>query len=114
MAVPCRPLSSIMTDAGYHSADFLSLDVEGAEALVLQTIDPAVFGVVMVETADPGLFGIDNAREMRRRVEHLLLRAGMRKSWFTVPKSSVWVSPVMSSTVFTARNHDLARRRDSL
>ena len=47
--VPCAPLSSLMASAGLHSATFLSLDVEGAEALVLETVDAAAFTVVLVE-----------------------------------------------------------------
>ena len=95
VVVPCRPLSTIMASAGYGNADFLSLDVEGAEARVLETIDPAVFGVVMVETSDPGLFGAETSKAHSRRVEHLLTRAGMRKPRLTVPKSTVWASPTV-------------------
>lgn len=37
--VPCEPLSSLMARHGLASADFLSLDVEGAEGKVLETVD---------------------------------------------------------------------------
>ena len=40
-----------MVDAGLSKgATFLSLDVEGAEELVLRTVDPAAFEFLMVET----------------------------------------------------------------
>ena len=35
--VPCAPLGVLMDRAGLRNADFLSLDVEGAEVKVLQT-----------------------------------------------------------------------------
>lgn len=50
-AVPCKPLKKLMVDAGLSKgATFLSLDVEGAEELVLRTVDPAAFEFLMVET----------------------------------------------------------------
>lgn len=36
--VPCAPLDHILTQAGFHTATYLSLDVEGAEAIVLQVL----------------------------------------------------------------------------
>lgn len=51
--VPCRPLPSIIEDAGFPRVTFLSLDVEGGEEKVLQTVRPEhdtfPFDVVMVE-----------------------------------------------------------------
>ena len=49
--VPCKPLRSLMADAGLQTATFLSLDVEGAEETVLRTVDPAAFAMIMIETA---------------------------------------------------------------
>ena len=43
--VPCAPLSVIMARASLTTADFLSLDVEGAEADVLATVNPGGFAV---------------------------------------------------------------------
>ena len=40
-----------MASAGLRSAHFLSLDVEGAEEIVLSTVNPAVFSVVLVEVS---------------------------------------------------------------
>eukprot|EP00316_Scyphosphaera_apsteinii_P002089 CAMPEP_0119298412 /NCGR_PEP_ID=MMETSP1333-20130426/596_1 /TAXON_ID=418940 /ORGANISM="Scyphosphaera apsteinii, Strain RCC1455" /LENGTH=287 /DNA_ID=CAMNT_0007299515 /DNA_START=132 /DNA_END=995 /DNA_ORIENTATION=+ len=47
--VPCRPLATLMAEASIWKADFLSLDVEGAEELVISTVDPALFKVIVVE-----------------------------------------------------------------
>lgn len=53
--VPCRSLSSIMHGAGIDSADFLSLDVQGAEYKVLETVDPGALKTVIVETYGAGI-----------------------------------------------------------
>ena len=69
--VPCRPLSTLMADAGLRGgANFLSLDVEGAEEVVLQTVDPICFDVVLVE-----MDGTNPARD--RRVHDRLEAAGL-------------------------------------
>ena len=79
--VPCAPLGELMGRAGLHQgSDFLSLDVEGAEAKVLQTVDPARFKVVLVET---NVFG---GGEKNREVHRLLSSAGLvvgarREAW---------------------------------
>ena len=70
--VPCRPLSRIMHENGLPNATFLSLDVEGAEAIVLETVDPSAFGVVMVEVEGNG------SGQKDARVHELLERAGLR------------------------------------
>jgi FkbM family methyltransferase len=71
--VPCSPLSQLMSDAGLRDgATFLSLDVEGAEAIVLETVDPAAFKVILVE-----LDGVDEAKDAR--VHQMLTRAGMTR-----------------------------------
>ena len=51
-SVPCSPLHALMRRHGIESADLLSLDVEGAEALVFESLDkPAgeYFGAMVVE-----------------------------------------------------------------
>ena len=72
VSVPCRPLSALMhAHELERGADFLSLDVEGAELLVLETIDPAVFSVILVE-----LDGTDSRKDaaVRARIEAAGLR----------------------------------------
>ena len=74
VAVPCKPLRLLMADAGMGGgAGFLSLDVEGAEDRVFDTVDPALFGLVMAE-AD----GYDPLKDSR--VEQRAINAGMRIS----------------------------------
>ena len=85
--VPCRSLTSLMQDNGLPSgAEFLSLDVQGAEELVLRAVDPAVFKVIMVE-----MDGFDKAKESR--VHSLLITSGLKQSntSFRVPYSRVYV-----------------------
>ena len=83
--VPCRPLSSLIRDAGLGSViDFLSLDVEGAEDIVLETMGDILFKIILVET---------NRRSMTR-VRNLLASANMTR--VAVPalrKSETWIRP---------------------
>lgn len=81
--VPCEPLSSLMARYGLPSADFLSLDVEGAEGKVLETVDPRTFKVAMVESLSSAA-----------RVRQMMQRARMVRSVnATVPFSDVWLRP---------------------
>ena len=50
--VPCRPIGEMIREAGLKHIDFFSLDVEGAELLVLQTFDWSVTVGVWVIEAD--------------------------------------------------------------
>ena len=75
VSVPCKPLSQIMADHGLGSqrdresgVTLLSLDVEGAEVSVLETVDPSVFSIVLVE-ADGGAHD--------KRVDEVLTRANL-------------------------------------
>ena len=72
VAVPCRPMSELMADAGLPNATFLSLDVEGAEEIVARTFDAARFKVIMVE-ADGG----DPAKDAA--VRHIFESSGMTR-----------------------------------
>lgn len=68
--VSCAPLQRILSLAGYNEdaeIDLLSLDVEGAEALVLSTIQYPIFKVAVVE-----LDGTDTKKDELAR---MLLRA---------------------------------------
>jgi FkbM family methyltransferase len=72
--VPCRSLTSLMQENGLPSgAELLSLDVQGAEELVLRSVDPAVFKVIVVE-----MDGFDKERE--RRIHSLILNAGLKQA----------------------------------
>ena len=76
VAVPCRSVATIMHET--HSyVDFFSLDTEGAEAQVLATANPSLFGVVKVETG----YGHNGKEysEKDREVARLLEAAGMRR-----------------------------------
>jgi hypothetical protein len=80
--VPCAPLPTLMRQAGLArsaeedpSATFLSLDVEGAEQLVLQYARPERFAVIMVEHRTE-LEG----KGSRGRIDELMRRAGMRRA----------------------------------
>ena len=86
VSVPCRSLASIMASAGHREARFLSLDVEGAEALVLSTVDPAIFDVIMVETQA-------HDADARRRIDELVMGSGKmrRATSLWVPFSTVYV-----------------------
>eukprot|EP00406_Dinophysis_acuminata_P027817 CAMPEP_0179341782 /NCGR_PEP_ID=MMETSP0797-20121207/70036_1 /TAXON_ID=47934 /ORGANISM="Dinophysis acuminata, Strain DAEP01" /LENGTH=148 /DNA_ID=CAMNT_0021055911 /DNA_START=19 /DNA_END=462 /DNA_ORIENTATION=- len=50
--VPCRPLGSMLAEAGVTYVDFFSLDVEGGELAVLQTMDWGVPVCVWVIESD--------------------------------------------------------------
>lgn len=65
--VPCQPLRRLLAQSGlqdgaHHGATFLSLDVEGAEELVMSTVRPSSFKVIMAE-----LDGTDAAKDERTR-----------------------------------------------
>ena len=86
--VPCLPLSLIMADTGLRDgAHFLSLDVEGAEETVLQTIDPACFHVILVE-----MDGTDRPRE--RRIHTRIEQAGLSLApQLATRNSAVYIRP---------------------
>ena len=73
--VPCRSLDRILNAAGFPKIDVLFLDVEVAEAEVLQAVDPRRFSVVVMEAAG---YPNDGGR-LETVVEPLLLRAGFRR-----------------------------------
>ena len=71
VSVPCAPLGALMTEAGLARANFLSLDVEGAEPIVLGTVDPSRFDVVVVERDE-------HDPHKNRAVEAALNKGGLR------------------------------------
>jgi len=50
--IPCRSMASMMNDVSMHTAEFLSLDVEGAEDKVLATVDVSRFSLILVEQSN--------------------------------------------------------------
>ena len=66
ITVPCRSLTDIMQEMNNSHANFLSLDVQGAEDKVLATVDPQRFDVIMMEND-----GRDREKEQRaiRRIQ---------------------------------------------
>jgi hypothetical protein len=77
-------MSVILSDYGLTGADFLSLDVEGAEDKVLSTVSPDAFQLIMVET---------NSRSTLK-IAKLMRAASMQQARnVTVPFSDVWLRP---------------------
>ena len=68
--VPCRPIGEMIRGAGLKHVDFFSLDVEGAELIVLQTFDWSVTVGVWVIEAD------GHSRHKDAAVKALLLEHG--------------------------------------
>ena len=68
--VPCRPIGEMIQGAGLKHIDFFSLDVEGAELIVLQTFDWSVTVGVWVIEAD------GHSRHKDAAVKALLLEHG--------------------------------------
>jgi len=93
--VPCRELRALMKDeAGWRRATFLSLDVEGAEELVLRTVRPDAFDVILVE-----MDGVDPNKDAR--VERAILDAGLNRTRLRAcahcrtPVSRVYARPAL-------------------
>lgn len=81
--VPCRPLKAIMADAGVHRAQLLSLDVEGAEEKVLQTVNPDAFELCLVEREDAEGVGSGRGQRIDARMQQAGLRetSGLHDHW---------------------------------
>ena len=80
--VPCKPLPTLLRAAGYDRADFLSVDVEGSEEVVLRNADLAAFAVVLVENAGEHAQRLAAILERMRSAGFALaldLRLGYRK-----------------------------------
>jgi hypothetical protein len=93
--VPCGPLGPIlekMFPDGHIT--FFSLDVEGAEKLVLDTIDFSKIRVdlFMIEVEN-GLCKRDEDCEVRNQVRELMKTAGYKRKLNVVHMSDVFVHP---------------------
>ncbi|KAL1522052.1 hypothetical protein AB1Y20_021697 [Prymnesium parvum] len=100
-AVPCQPLPAIMIEAGFPRVNFLSLDVEGAEEVVMKTVmrtagteDDFPFDVVMVE--------IDHRNRTKDdRVVAMIKSAGLKQ--IPIPqapgsRNALFVRPTIGDT----------------
>ena len=93
--VPCGPLGPVLEDIfedNQRTINFFSLDVEGAEPLVLKTID---FDKVMIEVL---MIEVQNANcgkecESRDETRAIMKQAGYRKFSGVVKASDVFVHP---------------------
>lgn len=78
--VPCRPIGSILRDAGISHVDFFSLDVEGGEFSVLETMDWSITVTAWIVELD----GHD--KEKDRRARNILLKHGYVKAGWDIRK----------------------------
>jgi FkbM family methyltransferase len=82
--VPARRLDSILHEAGVKRIDFWSLDVEGSEVEVLQTMDWSIpVGVLCIET---------QTGQMKDICDRILTHNGLRYSE-TFAHNEIWVNP---------------------
>ena len=80
--VPCNSLRHILSDAGQmERIDFLSLDVEGAEEIVLDTVNASRFSVILLEHTSLTSEALD-------RVHTTLLHAGHARAQHLDPWGS--------------------------
>ena len=87
--VPCRSLTAILKEAGHESADFLSLDVQGAELSVLRTARLSSFKLIMTET-----YGGRTMAIARRHIADEMTNAGLvRQKAIGVYGSELYAPP---------------------
>ena len=67
--VECREVRSLVSEVGFHGIDFASIDVEGAEDIVLDTLDLSTTKVILVEAERC-------AMEKNKKVHRQLIAAG--------------------------------------
>ena len=87
--VPCRPISAMFRQHGVTQIDFWSLDVEGAELKVLETMDfEAVHVKVMIVEQDR-----DAPPEFSQAIAVELTNGNMCEiSPSNIPRSTLWVN----------------------
>ena len=107
--VPCAPLPHIMRQAGFERATLLSLDVEGAEKFVLDTVPSHEFpfDVVLVE-ANNRHHDIIEARKINL-VDQMIENGGLRRSQLQTtknlgPVNHLFARPLINSTSWAAVN----------
>jgi FkbM family methyltransferase len=85
--VPCLPMSHILQKAGITHVDFFSLDVEGAELTVLETIDFKMvsISVFVIELDDTDLRKNWKIRRLLHNLDYFectFPKASDRNGWF--------------------------------
>ena len=89
--VPCRPLTDLIDAGGLtrqREVTFLSVDVEGSEVRVLETVDLTRFDVVLIELDGRNRAKDEHARALMRNAS--MVRApGFPRFW----TDELWVSP---------------------
>ncbi|KAG7343938.1 methyltransferase FkbM domain containing protein [Nitzschia inconspicua] len=97
VSVPCGPFTPILIDVfdGYDSINFMSLDVEGAEYLVLETMDFAAIpriDILMIEAEN--MFCKPNKDCLvRNQVRERMHREGYLRYSGYIARSDVYVHP---------------------
>ena len=92
VAVPCGPLGPVLEDVFGERIHFMSLDVEGAEPMVLRTIDfsKIQIDVLMVEVSNKFCGAVCPSRDETRAI---MKAAGYRRYEGLVLASDVYVRP---------------------
>jgi hypothetical protein len=112
--VPCRTMNSILSEHNVKWIDFFSLDVEGAELLVLQTIDftKISIGVLLIENfrgdreiiADllrntAGMIQANTTAWPGSVPDCTLERLGMKMRQMHIYISDIWVHPSLRDDI---------------
>lgn len=114
--VDCIPLQSILDAAGIKDVDFFSLDVEGAELAVLQTIDwmETNVRVILVEQDGTNPTKDKAVRQMMEEQGYLLNPFGESSKACTpdggCTRNDVFVNPMYSELKQSRRSANNARR----
>ena len=87
-SVPCGPLGAWLRVLGVRRLDFFSLDVQGAELMVLRTIDWAALSVGVLVSECKGLGCADAQDRAVRRL--LAAEAGLRWAGVLRARHDVW------------------------
>lgn len=72
--VPCKPMKKILRQANMTKIDFFSLDVEGAELIVLDTMDWSIqVSVFLIEVS-----------KNRQKIRQVMISKGYRLATFSL------------------------------
>lgn len=103
-SVDCKPMSTILRNAGVTQVDLFSLDVEGAELKVLETMDWGIPVYVWLIELD----GMDKVKD--QAVRDMLLRKGYTKSGWDVRTGCTPGSDCASNEVFVHKDYEKVKR----